>query len=103
MIRVRYPNGLVVTYNRAGFLRHGDGGWHLYTDNTASNWVASIQPSSGAIIESHRPCSIHTEGRVPADQVRALLNDRLEDLPDHLLADLKSRLQDFDARRRCWK
>lgn len=104
MIRVRYPTGLVVTYNSANYLvRCGDNGWQLYEDSTKQTIVASIQNAAGAAFEFKRPCSVHTEGRNTSDLIRAVLNDGIEDLPGYLLADLKCRLQDFDARRRCWK
>ena len=59
MFTVRFPNGQTVQYNTAGYLVHGDNGWHLYVRKDGP-WVASIQPSAGAIVECTPACRVYS-------------------------------------------
>ena len=55
MLRVRYPSGLVVQYDSANYLSYGDYAWQLWKDSKQQSWVASVQVSSGAIVEAAPP------------------------------------------------
>ncbi len=52
MLTVRYPNGLVVQYDTASYLLYGETEWGLYTTEKDGEWVCSIQPSAGVIVEN---------------------------------------------------
>ena len=66
MLTVRYPSGLAITYNDAVKLRYESDyhAWILYSDNSCTQWVASIQESASVIVECVRPCSITTQAKV---------------------------------------
>lgn len=106
MLRVRYPNGTVVTYNDATYLRHDANAWHLYTKKDGG-WVASLQASSGAIIERIAPCSVVGPNMKPeglVDAVLALCEGRLAYWPlAEKLSALKAALAQFDRRTKTWK
>lgn len=57
---VRFPNGQEVTYNDACYLNYKSQGWELYTKDPdkGGSWIVSIQQSSGAIVESMKPCKV---------------------------------------------
>lgn len=57
MLQVRYPDGTIVVYNNANQLEHGPNGWNLYTKKDG-NWIATIQPSAGVIVEAVEACRV---------------------------------------------
>ncbi len=102
---VRFPNGQAVTYNRAGYLSYKDDSeWELYTEN-GGDWIASIQKSAGAILETEAPCSIEnptiamTEGAA-LRMVARMLKDGT--CPGAEAVEMKAALRNFDARSRTW-
>lgn len=102
MITVRFPSGFFVTYNSASWAVRKDAFTDLYTRKDG-DWVAQVNHASGAIIEVVPPCSVgtslHSEAlKVVANGVRSFTSYS-EML---LLARLKSELQSFNARSRCW-
>ena len=99
-LTVRYPNGARVTYNRADNVAYGaDGCFKLL--NRKGEWIALLQGSSGAIVESGLPCAVTGPGE--SDDVRlkyVLENLRRMDLT--LLRELKAALTEFNATTHCW-
>ena len=93
MLRVRYPNGLVVQYNDAQRVVMSATSWDLYADTAKTKWVASIQPSAGAIVEYYRPCSVE-QGIAPTS---------LRDLPHSTLRKMKRELEHYSIRNASWK
>jgi len=57
MMRVRYPNGQMIQYNRANSLHYKSHAWDLYTadPDEGGSWIASIQTSAGVIVEVVEP------------------------------------------------
>src|SRR5262245_27259249 len=103
-LTVRYPDGMVITYNSANYLLRNGDSWQLFTSNDNGKWVASIQASAGAIVEATARCSV----------THALQGDALRYVVEHLrefnswsnrdlLRQLKQALNDFDARQKMWK
>lgn len=72
MLTVRLPNGQVLQYNDACWLKRSSNGWALYTADPDkypdAKWVASIQDSAGAIVEARPPCRIY-KGKAPAKPI----------------------------------
>ena len=109
MFIVRYPTGVSITYNTADYLKYGTGVWELYTDDPdkGGEWVASISPAAGCVVEVIEACKIEN----PTTDVtgRTVLSNVLKHLRDYghhdfdLLIELKRELQQFDARARGWK
>ena len=105
MFTVRFPNGQAVTYNRANYLSwSNDGDWELYTEDDG-DWIASIQKSAGAILETETPCTIDnptiamTEG-VALRMVMQMLENGT--CPGGEAVRMKAALRNFDARSRTW-
>ena len=61
MLTVRYPNGQKLRFNDANFLVYDETHWCLYNDEKHKEWIASIQPSAGVIVEVVSPCSVENE------------------------------------------
>jgi hypothetical protein len=70
-VTVRYPNGLVVKYNNAHFLRYGADGWHLYTNSKEEQWIATIMPSAGVTVEQTPACSV-TQSNPEYSEIRSM-------------------------------
>lgn len=62
-------------------------------DTAKTKWVASIQPSAGAIVEYYRPCSVE-QGIAPTS---------LRDLPHSTLRKMKRELEHYSIRNASWK
>ena len=108
MLRVRYPNGAVVQYNTATRLYRGAHGYELYTalKEKGGTWVASIQASSGAIIEpcSVAPCSVVGPSMSTVDLVNHVVSLCLQRGLSALdLIALKRAVRDFNAKTGRWK
>ena len=115
-LTVRYPNGQAITYNRANVLRYGPHCWQLYYKDAAGRetWIASVQPSAGAVIESEPACRVenplHGQGDpvsrwgplTPQAAVNFLL-EHLDQLDRRRLSELKRVLRAFDARGGHWR
>ena len=109
MLRVRFPNGQVVQYNDANHLTHGADVWHLWKKTgEQKEWVASIPPSTGCIVERVMPCSVSNPIAELTD--RKALERVLERLRSYsgyeeggMLAKLKMALKDFNSTKRAWK
>jgi hypothetical protein len=109
MFIVRYPTGVSITYNQARYLTYKSAVWELYTADPekGGNWVASISPSAGCVVEAIEACKIEN----PTTDVtgRTVLLNVVKHLRDYsrydfdLLIELKRALQQFDARARGWK
>ncbi len=69
MMTVRYPNGQAITYNDAGFLKHGDNCTWILKERENGPCIAFIQASAGAIVEFRNPCSVRDDAK-PWDVVR---------------------------------
>lgn len=61
MLTVRYPNGQAIQYNNANYLRYSTSAYEIYNGDPdkSGKWIASIQLSAGAIVETTCPCKIH--------------------------------------------
>ena len=107
MIKVRYPNGQVVTHNGANFLEHGDTGWHLYDSEKKKKWICSIQASAGATIETVNPCSVENqiiqmpEGR--AEEMVAEMFEEGRHISGEMAARIKRALQRFNMQTWNWR
>ncbi|HKO43359.1 MAG TPA: hypothetical protein VJU84_08715 [Pyrinomonadaceae bacterium] len=104
MLTVRFPDGTAVQYNQANYLVCGSTEVSLYSKKDGQ-WIASILNSSGAIVEGSTPCRVY-DGRKTTEQLQSLV-PRLRELTSHsdcqVLVEMKRELENFDARRRCWK
>ena len=102
-LTVRYPNGAFFTYNNARKLsyRPDFSSWEL--EDSAGCWVASVQLSSGAIVEAAPPCKVGTNDKEALGTVLDNLESYSGWQDAEKLAELKKRLQQFDAKRRFWK
>lgn len=81
MFTVRFPNGLSVQYNDANMLYYGEDSWEIYTalKENGGKWIASIQPSAGAVVEIVPPCDVYD----------ALASQRLADRIDVLAKEIR--------------
>jgi len=96
-LTVRYPNGTSVDYNTAVKMTYrSDGVFELLDGN--GNWIASIQGSSGAIVERYWPCVIR-DGLDSAARRFADNPERLRDVDWNVLADIKRALRSFHIQR----
>lgn len=106
MLTIRFPTGLVVTYNAAIRVRTFNGCFKLYSDVKCEQWIASISLSSGAIVESQTPCSIRNS-LASVDQLDQLTQrvDRYEFSYSEIcaLSRLKTALNSLNARKKEWK
>ena len=111
MITVRLPNGMTVRYNEATYLLRETLSWILYSKDPKMGgvWIASIQVNAGVIVEAVQPCLVTAP---PVATVKNALELIVEELnrkqitgwnEECLLADLKAKLQRFDARKKIWK
>ncbi len=106
---VRFPNGHAVTYKRAGYLDNRGPGWELYTGE-GGDWIASIQESAGAMIETTSPSKVEnptmTIGLTDAEAmemvVRMLENHTCPAGAGEDTARMKAALRSFDARSWEW-
>ena len=109
MFIVRFPSGVSITYNTAQFLRYRDDQrrWILYTsdpDKPGAEWVASIQPSSGAIVESIHACTVENPAANPTGNgAVGLLIENIRSVTSWNLKRLKVVLRDFNMRTMSWK
>jgi hypothetical protein len=69
-LKIVYPDGSWRVYNDANFLYTSDTSWSLYTKQ-AGQWVASIQVSAGAVVETRDPCS----ASMPSDRAESMLEE----------------------------
>jgi hypothetical protein len=109
MLTVRFPTGVAVQYNDAFFLRRGADAWTLWTKDPdeGGKWVASIQLSSGAIVEAQGACRVENaaDGRGRERALQTVL--------EHLrwygtsfpsaVKQLKRELRGFDSHRGQWQ
>lgn len=79
MLRVRYPNGLTIQYNTANCLTPDVHGWNLYTGK-GGDWVASIQPSAGAIVEAVEACRVYQAADDPSGEKFDAALDAIEQI-----------------------
>lgn len=80
MMTVRFPTGLAITYNDARLVYYNDRHWELYTGDKANGgrFIATIQPSAGAVVEVVPPCVVSTAALVgEVNRSRALI-ERVE-------------------------
>jgi hypothetical protein len=105
-ITVRYPTGIVVTYNDAHFLTHGEGQWKLSDKDPSKGgrYVAFIQASAGVIVEFDRACKVETVTLDVAKAAQILAGDatELKKQPFGVLRDLKRLLAHFNAKTGGW-
>ena len=105
MMTVRFPNGTFVSYNNATQARYESYGWVLYTKDPKEGgvWIASIQPSAGAVLEAHEPCRM---GTINGQEALRHVADHLRDYMDYssrdLLGKIKRGLLGFNARTERW-
>ena len=60
MITVRFPNGQAVQFNSATRVTYEDYGAVLTARNKKKwDWIATVLPGSGAIIEAVPPCRVY--------------------------------------------
>ena len=103
MLRVRFPSGMVVTYNSADAVKHYEQDTYLLTKGGGS-WVALIQASSGAIIEAVSPCSVVGPSMSTVDMVNHVVSLCLQRGLSALdLIALKRAVRDFNAKTGRWK
>ena len=108
MMTVRYPSGVAVTYNGAGFLRYlNSGGMELYTadPDKGGKWIATVQAGAGATVEVRSPCKVET-AEMDVRRAAEILADRageLERLPGSTLRALKARLTRFNSKTWTWR
>src|SRR5688500_18794169 len=101
---VRYPTGLAVTYNRAGYLVYlANGGFELYKRQDGP-WVVTIQAGAGAAVESQRACRSEFEAMTVEKAARYLAErpEELKALPIYIARDLKRALTAFNAKTGSW-
>lgn len=103
---VRYPNGLVVTYNDAQYLTRG-GEWVLWTANPekGGTQIAFIQAAAGAIVE-FRPAYRAESSTLDLEKAARILSRGAGDLrsqPFAVLRDLKRELSGFNAKTGAWR
>lgn len=106
MLTVRFPDGTAVQYNAANYLVHGERVWNLYSNDTKTEWIASIQPSSGAIVERVPACRVYNPSREKplAEIVADLLERKPCSYDDRMaLKRLKAALTQFNAATGRWK
>lgn len=106
MLTVRFPTGVSVTYNTANYLHRENDVWRLYTAKDGE-WVASISPASGCLVEAIPACKV--ENPTTDANRRTMLLNVVKHLREYsymdfdLLIQLKRELKDFDAKARGWK
>jgi hypothetical protein len=109
MFIVRFPSCVSMTYNEATQLYYEDDRWVLYAGKKESGgkWIASVQESAGVVIEAVPACRIDAP---PIPTPKEAITRAIELLPKmqgwsecRHVADVKTLLKKFDARRRCWK
>ena len=108
MITVRYPSGIVVTYNDANFLTHDKAGdWALSrrVNGNDVEKIAFIQASAGVIVEFTPACKAEQSALTTRAAAECLSRSdaELRALPRGVLAALKKRLVKFNARSWRWK
>lgn len=101
-LSVRFPNGNTVIYNSANQLYHEESGWHLFSGlkEKGGNWIAAIQVSAGAIIETASPCKISSSLEDAIRQVNDALKSQQINDAGGLLRKTKRLLRKFNATKR---
>lgn len=105
MLTVRFATGISVTYNTARFLSRESECWKLYTadPNKGGAWIASIQPSAGAIVEAIDACKVEQAALSVAEAARLLSStDELGRLDSSVVRRLKAKLAGFNAKTLRW-
>jgi len=105
MLRVRYPDGTVLVYNKAHYLTR-DGDWRLYTAKDG-DWIASIMASAGVAIEVDEPDYVERDEYL-LDVIRNLRNriiaHDISGLSRYSLKELKKALtENYNSTHRDWK
>jgi hypothetical protein len=107
MMTVRYPNGMVVTYNNAMWLiRHSDC-WQLL-EKEGGQLVVSIPLTAGAAVEFFRPCAVENPlGKLTGEHALEYVLKNIEDLSKtwtgkQSVKQLKKKLASFRPRSGTW-
>ena len=107
MFSFLFPTGVRVTYNEARFLRYVSTGMEFYTADPdkdhKARWLASIPASTGCIVEAAPACKTAIPGQLNDGELGEKVLDRLRHLPTWRLKELKTALNEFDARGKQWK
>lgn len=107
MFSVLFPTGVRVTYNRANWFQTRGQVIELYTANPAdkpdARWVATIPLSTGCVVEAEPASKTDIPGQLSDWELGAKVQERLRHLSGMRLKELKSALNDFDARSQTWK
>ena len=116
MLTVRYPDGVVVTYNNANELSYSEGVWILFKNYGVKNkdgeekkdWVASIQVSAGVIVECQPGLKYFSKNYLPyrENALRFVVEHLTEfdgSSQEELLKQLKSKLTKYNSQTGLWK
>ncbi|MBP8055163.1 MAG: hypothetical protein KA314_04945 [Chloroflexi bacterium] len=107
MMSVLFPTGVRVTYNEARFLRYVNMGIELYTADPTKDqkarWVVTIPASTGCIVEAEPASKTVIPGQLNDAGLGEKVLDRLRHIPSWRLKELKTALNEFDARSKQWK
>ena len=103
MMTVRFPSGHFVTYNNANLLSYAAHAWELHSKK-GGDWIASIQPSSGCLVEVTSPCRI---GMADKREMLKAVSENLRQFTSYedckALAAIKRELQEFNRQLKRWK
>lgn len=116
MLTVRYPDGVVVTYNNANQLSYSEGVWILFKNYGVKNkdgeekkdWVASIQVSAGVIVECQPACKVNNSLKnISNENALRFVVEHLTEFDgssqEELLKQLKSKLTKYNSQTGLWK
>lgn len=110
MLTVRFPTGVSIRYNQAGFVRYTESAWELYTKDPAKGgtWVASISPHSGAIVEAVPACAVENPtANLTGEKALEYVVENITALDGYSnrrkLKKLKAELARFNAQTCQWK
>jgi len=105
-ITVRYPNGQAIRYHIADYVEWRDGNEPLAAVLRAGGKegraVAVLLANSGAIVEYHNSCEVSNPTTDKKKAIEIVLDD-LRAIDSWSLANLKRKLQQFNAKRLEWK
>ena len=103
MFIVRFPSGVSITYNSAGYLIYKQCCWELYTKKPGlgGTWVASIAPEGGGVVESdgYMACKVENPAANPIGNGAVdLLIENIRSVTSWKLKRLKVALRGFNMR-----
>lgn len=103
MMRIRFPNGHAVTYNRAIYVVWGADRWSLYTKKDGEH-IASVGLASGAILEWSDPCKVENGPSIPSlVEAAELVIAQKRQLSQNLARRIKRAMQNYSLTEDLWR